>query len=124
MISALISNSDRVALAAVASAAKVEVVKDNGMPFTVSVSGTQERLRHPPFNVTRSALAWVTATPIIAVAMATVRKLFRTLFIFRSLELGNPTWSFVLSTSSPNYLSCSRLVSDELLLGLLGRIKN
>src|SRR5882762_1061582 len=123
-MSALTSNSDRFTLAAVASAAKLEVVNDNGMPFTVSVSGTQERLRHPPFNVTRSALAWVTATPIIAVAMATVRKLFRTLFIFRSLELGNPTWSFVLSTSSPNYLSCSHLVSDELQLGLSGRIKN
>jgi hypothetical protein len=57
VISVLASNSDRVAFAAVASAAKVEVVKDNGMPFTVSVSGTQERLKHPPFNVTRSALA-------------------------------------------------------------------
>jgi hypothetical protein len=57
VISVLASNSDRVAFAAVASAAKVEVVKDNGMLFTVSVSGTQERLKHPPFNVTRSALA-------------------------------------------------------------------
>ena len=57
VISVLASNSDRVAFAPVTSAAKVEVVKDNGMPFTVSVSGTQERLKHPPFNVTRSALA-------------------------------------------------------------------